>query len=209
MPAVASEPTVAIDIFCLMWYNRIIVFRQAFWAVKNNYQGEVVDMANTKDLDVIEAMSRKEFFNKIICDIGARKDFSRAATFGVEALNVVQKDMLADSLSNCGIPRELTDTDEKFNKVIKQITSRSVALRWYSTKKPPHPGRHFRGLIISLRWRDISWWRYWEYFRHKWNLDDHESCHCAHKAELGQIRYQVWCWGRIARLFHRHFQHRS
>ena len=86
-------------------------------------------MANTKDLDVIEAMSRKEFFNKFICDIGARKDFSRAATFGVEALNVVQKDMLADSLSNCGIPRELTDTDEKFNKVIKQITSRSVALR--------------------------------------------------------------------------------
>ena len=90
-------------------------------------------MADTRDLDIIEAMSRRDFFDKIVCDIGARKDFSRAATFGVESLDTVQKDMLARSLNECGIPRELTDTDEKFNNIIRQITSRSVALRWIFT----------------------------------------------------------------------------
>ena len=144
MPVVANVPTVAIDIFYLMWYNRAIVFRQAFWAENNNYQGEVVDMANTKNHDVVEAMSRRDFFDKIICDVGGRRDFSRAATFGVESLNAVQKDLLSRTLSDCGIPRELTDTDEKFNEIIRKITNRSVALRWhYLSKSRPSWGGTF------------------------------------------------------------------
>ena len=78
----------------------------------------------------IEGMSRDEFYNSFVKDVGQTEAFGALASFKTMGLTDEEKAEVRDLLSTkMGVPENLMDTDEKLDCVAAFSTYRAVHLR--------------------------------------------------------------------------------
>ncbi len=79
--------------------------------------------------DIIRDMSRDDFHNKFVRGIGQTRSFGALASFFAANIDEDEKEEVRKALSNIGIPRELTETDEALDEIAAVVSARAVTLK--------------------------------------------------------------------------------
>ncbi len=85
-------------------------------------------MVEAMHQNVVADMSRDEFYESMVKNIGKREDFSKLVTFGADALSEQEKLNIRSALAANGIALSLTDSDMGLTAIAYEIAARAVQL---------------------------------------------------------------------------------
>jgi len=80
-------------------------------------------------VEIINAMSREDFHQKVIRGFGRSNAFGGLVSFGAKNILPEERQQIRAELANIGIPLALTESDKDLDDIASAIAGRSVSLR--------------------------------------------------------------------------------